>query len=71
MLAVVVARLVRPRGRQLLAGGVVLGFAATRPITQWDRSVLSESLSLSMLALLFAVHDPLGAAPDHHAQRSR
>jgi hypothetical protein len=54
VLAVVVARLVRPRGRQLLAGGVVLGFAASRPITQWDRSILSESFSLSALALLFA-----------------
>ncbi len=53
-LAIVVARLVRPRWAQLLAGALVLGFAATRPITQWDRSVLSESLSLSVLALLFA-----------------
>ena len=49
------ARLVRARGFQLLAGGVVLAFAATRPIAQWDRSVLSESLSLSALALLFTV----------------
>ena len=47
-LAVVTARLVRPRAGQLLAGAAVLGFAATRPITQWDRSVLSESLSLSV-----------------------
>jgi hypothetical protein len=54
VLAVVVARLVRRRWGQLVAGAVVLGFACTRPIVQWDRSVLSESLSLSTLALLFA-----------------
>jgi len=54
-LAVVTARLLRPRSAQLLGGAAVLGFAATRPVTQWDRSVLSESLSLSALALLFTV----------------
>jgi hypothetical protein len=54
-LAVAVARLVRPRWGQRFGGAAVLGFAATRPVTQWDRSVLSESLSLSVLALLFTV----------------
>lgn len=53
-LAVVVALLARRTWPRLLAGGVVLGFAATTPIVQWDRSVLSESISLSLLALLFA-----------------
>jgi len=54
-LAVVAARQVRPWWGRLGAGAAVLGFAATRPVTQWDRSVLSESLSLALLALLFAV----------------
>jgi hypothetical protein len=53
-LAVVVALLARRGWPRLVAGGVVLGFAATTPIVQWDRSVLSESISLSLLALLFA-----------------
>ena len=54
-LAVVVGLLARRGWPQLVAGGLVLGFAVTTPIVQWDRSVLSESLSLSLLALLFAV----------------
>jgi hypothetical protein len=54
-LAVVAARRVRPWWGRLVAGAAVLGFATTRPVTQWDRSVLSESLSLALLALLFAV----------------
>jgi hypothetical protein len=53
-LAVVVGRLARRGWPQLVAGGLVLGFAVTTPIVQWDRSVLSESISLSLLALLFA-----------------
>jgi len=44
-----------PRGwRRVVAGFVVLGFAATLPVVMWNRSVLSESLSLSLLALVFA-----------------
>lgn len=44
-----------PRGwRRVVAGFVVLGFAATLPVIMWNRSVLSESLSLSLLALVFA-----------------
>jgi hypothetical protein len=54
-LAVVAARRIRPWWGRLVAGAAVLGFASTRPITQWDRSVLSESLSLTLLALVFAV----------------
>jgi hypothetical protein len=34
---------------------VILAFATTTPIELWNRSVLSESLALSGLALLFAV----------------
>lgn len=44
-----------PRGwRRVVAGFVVLGFAATLPVVMWNRSVLSESLSLSLLALVVA-----------------
>jgi hypothetical protein len=53
-LAVVVGLLARRGWPRLVAGGLVLGFAATTPIVQWDRSVLSENISLSLLALLFA-----------------
>jgi hypothetical protein len=53
-LAVVVALLARRGWPRLVTGGLVLGFATITPIVQWDRSVLSESISLSLLALLFA-----------------
>jgi hypothetical protein len=63
ILAVVAACRVRPWWGRLVAGAAVLGFATTRPVTQWDRSVLSESLSLALLALLFAVAILWGARP--------
>ena len=53
-LAWTVGRLVAPGWRRIAAGAVVLGFATTLPIVQWNRSELSESLSLSLLALVFA-----------------
>ncbi len=53
-LAWTVGRLVAPGWRRIVAGSVVLGFATTLPIVQWNRSELSESLSLSLLALVFA-----------------
>jgi hypothetical protein len=40
--------------RRTAAFLVVLAFATTTPIEMWNRSVLSESLALSGLALLFA-----------------
>ncbi len=44
-----------PAGWRRLTGYlVILAFATTTPIVLWDRSVLSESLALSGLALLFA-----------------
>jgi hypothetical protein len=39
---------------RLVTGAVVLAFASTMPIVIWDRSVLSESLSFSALACVFA-----------------
>jgi hypothetical protein len=54
LLAVTVSRLVKPGWRALVPLLAVLGFAASWPVTQWDASVLSESISLSALALIFA-----------------
>ncbi len=53
-LALTVGRLVAPGWRRIAAGWVVLGFASTLPIAMWNRSELSESLSLSLLAVVFA-----------------
>jgi hypothetical protein len=40
--------------RRLIGYLAILAFATTTPIVLWDRSVLSESLALSGLAMLFA-----------------
>jgi hypothetical protein len=53
-LAWTAALLARPGWPRVLTGFVVLAFASTAPIVMWDRSVLSESLSFSALALVFA-----------------
>jgi hypothetical protein len=53
-LAWLVSRTVRGGWIGLVAGVAVLAFAISRPIMQWNRSVLSESLALSGLAVLFA-----------------
>jgi hypothetical protein len=42
---------------------VILAFATTTPVVLWDRSVLSESLALSGLALLFAASIRLSQQP--------
>jgi hypothetical protein len=49
-----VGSLFPPGWRRLTGYLVILAFATTTPIVLWDRSVLSESLALSGLALLFA-----------------
>ena len=48
------SRLVRASWRKPLVTAVVLGFAATPLVVIWDGSALSESPSLSVLALLWA-----------------
>jgi hypothetical protein len=53
-LAFTVGRMVRSGWPRWLGTGLVLAFACTRPVTQWDRQLLSESLSLSFLALALA-----------------
>jgi len=53
-LAWTVGRLVEPGWRRVAAGFLILGFATTLPVTLWNRSELSESLSLSLLALVAA-----------------
>jgi len=47
--------------RRVLAAWAVLAFATCTPIILWNRSVLSESLSLSLVALLFATGIRLGS----------
>ena len=54
VLAFTVGRLVPAGWRRVVAVWVVLAFASSTPIALWNRSVLSESLSLSLLALLVA-----------------
>ena len=53
LLAWTVGRLVPPGWRRLMATWITLAFATTLPITLWNRSVLSESISMSTLALVF------------------
>jgi hypothetical protein len=53
-LAWTVGRLVAPGWPRIVASWTILAFASTLPISMWDRSVLSESLSLSLLALMAA-----------------
>ncbi len=53
-LAFTVGALARNRWRQVLATTAVLAFACTLPVTEWDWSVLSESLALASLATIFA-----------------
>jgi hypothetical protein len=53
-LAWVVGRSAPPGWRRTVATGAVLAFATSPPIVIWDRSVLSESLSVSLIALLVA-----------------
>jgi len=53
LLAWTVGRLVPPGWRRLVATWTILAFATALPITLWNRSVLSESLSMSTLALVF------------------
>jgi len=54
LLAFTVGRLVPAGWRRVAAAWVVLAFATSTPIVLWNRSVLSESLSLSILAVLVA-----------------
>jgi hypothetical protein len=54
LLALTVGRLVPGGWRRVVAVWVVLAFASSTPVVLWNRSVLSESLSLSLLALLVA-----------------
>lgn len=53
LLALVVARLMPLRWRAL-AAVLVLAFGCTTAVVRWDRSILSESLAMSVLALLLA-----------------
>jgi hypothetical protein len=50
----VIGRSLRAGWPRWLGSGLVLGFALTGPVTLWDRQVLTESLSLTLLAATFA-----------------
>ena len=50
----VIGRSLRAGWPRWLGSGLVLGFALTGPVTLWDRQVLTESLSLTLLASTFA-----------------
>jgi hypothetical protein len=54
LLAFTVGALLAPGWRRVVAVWAVLALASSTPITLWNRSVLSESLSLSLLAALVA-----------------
>jgi hypothetical protein len=54
LLALTAARLVTPGWRQVVMAWAILGFATAPLIVQWDWSALSESPSLSTLAVLCA-----------------
>ncbi len=54
VLALAAGACVRPGWRRAVASGLVLALACTRPVTQWDRQLLTESLSLSTLAVCTA-----------------
>ena len=53
-LAWTVGRLVPPGWRRVAASWTILAFGTAFPVALWNRSVLSESLSMSLLALVFA-----------------
>jgi hypothetical protein len=54
-LAFTVGRLAESGWKRVAAAWAILAFATAFPVTLWNRSVLSESLSMSLLALLFAL----------------
>jgi hypothetical protein len=54
VLAWTVGRLVDRGWRRVAATWAVLAFATALPVTLWNRSMLSESLAMSMLALVVA-----------------
>ena len=62
-LAVVVARCLRPLGYRVLGFAVVLEFSASFSIVRWDRLVLSESISISLTALVVAAWLELVRSP--------
>ncbi|HKG17866.1 MAG TPA: hypothetical protein VKA96_09280 [Solirubrobacteraceae bacterium] len=62
-LAVAVARCLRPAGFRVFAFAVVLAFSASFQILRWDRLVLSESVSISLTALVVAAWLELVRAP--------
>ncbi|MDQ6914322.1 MAG: hypothetical protein M3155_00750 [Actinomycetota bacterium] len=63
LLAAAVARCLRPGVYRYVALVVVLLFSMALPIIQWDRVLISESLSISLTALVLAAWLELVRAP--------
>jgi hypothetical protein len=63
LLAAAVARCLRPGLYRYVAFAVVLVFSVALPIVQWDRILLSESLSISLTAVVLAAWLELVRAP--------
>jgi hypothetical protein len=63
LLAAAVARCLRAGVYRYLAFAVVLLFSVALPIVQWDRILISESLSISLTALVLAAWLELVRAP--------
>jgi len=63
LLAATVATTFRSPWRRVVAAFVVLGFATVSPVVLWDASVLSESISMSLLALLLATFIGFARSP--------
>ena len=62
-LAAVVARCLRPAAWRVVAFAAVLAFSASFAIIRWDRLILSESVSISLTALVVAAWLELLRAP--------
>ena len=62
-LTLTIGRNVARGWRRVMACFIVLAFATTLPITQWNRSLLSETLAISALAVLFGIAIRLASAP--------
>lgn len=62
-LAVAVAEVVRHRGARLVAAGAVMAMALATPVTNWDTTITSESVAVSLTVLLLATLLRFASAP--------
>jgi len=62
-LAASVWTVVGPRWGRVAAAAAIVAFSLTDPVTMWDQSALSESLAVSVLALVVAAGVQVAARP--------